>query len=35
MGSHREAAAQYERALRFCDGLESTAIAELDERLRQ
>ena len=31
-GSHREAAAQYARALRFADGIESEALAELLER---
>ena len=29
LGSHREAAAQYERALRFADGLEASRLAEL------
>jgi DNA-binding CsgD family transcriptional regulator/tetratricopeptide (TPR) repeat protein len=31
-GAHREAAAQYARALRFADGLESDVLAELLER---
>ncbi len=33
LGSHREAAAQYERALRFAEGLDVAALAELYDAL--